>query len=232
MKIIKTIILDDEAPALSIMTSFVKKVPFLSLELATANAFEALEKLHSTSIDLLMLDIEMPDISGLELLKSLQQRPLVILTTAYEQYALEGYELDVLDYLVKPIRFERFLKAVNKVHRFMPPSVTHTPTVGAFLQVKVDYKTVNIPVDEILFIEGLKDYVKIFTNSAMILTRLNLSGINKKLDPKYFLRVHRSYIVALEKITAFQKQQITIDGHSIPIGPSYQAEAVRRIENK
>lgn len=219
----KTLIIDDEYPAIQLLSTFVKKVPFLQLQLATTNAFEGLEYINKQPIDLLLLDIEMPDITGLELLASLKNPPMVIFTTAYEKYALAGYDLDIIDYLLKPIRFERFLKAVNKAQNKIPTS-THTQVLQKdnFLSVKVEYKTIRIAFKDILYVEGLKDYVKIFTTQEMILTRLNLKGIEAKLPNTEFIRIHRSFIVSLSKITAFQKSQVSIDNQIIPIGDAYR----------
>jgi len=219
----RTLILDDEQPAINLLSTFVKKVPFLELQLATVNPFEALEILNQGKTDLLLLDIEMPDISGIEFLKSLslQKMPAVIFTTAYEQYALQGYELEITDYLVKPIRFERFLKAVNRAKKMHQPLSSDAPK-EEFLFVKADYKTVRIALDDILYIEGLKDYVKIITENEKILTRLNLKGISEKLPTNRFIRIHRSFIVSLAKVSAFQKSKISIGKIELPIGETYR----------
>ncbi len=222
-KKMKTIILDDEKPAIKILSAFVEKIPFLDLLLATTNAFEAMELINKENVDLLLSDIEMPDITGIELLNSLETKPLVIFTTAYEQYALKGYELDIVDYLVKPIRFDRFLKGINKANRiFQNHSDKPTPIKEQFLFVKTDYKTIKIPFDHILYIEGLKDYVKIFTEDRMILTRLNLKGIGLKLSNDQFIRIHRSFIINLSKINSFQKSQVSIGQVFLPIGETYK----------
>jgi len=218
-----TIIIDDEMPAIKILSQFAAKIPFLKVKATTNNPFEALKVLSAKKIDLLFTDIEMPDLSGVELVRSLEQKPFVIFTTAYENYALQGYELDVVDYLVKPIRFERFLKAVNKannLYNLKHQFETKRPT--EYLTIKVEYKTVKILFGDILYVEGLKDYVKIFTNKTMYLTRLNLKGIERKLPVSDFFRIHRSYIIALSKIESYQKSQITIADKSIPIGDSYR----------
>lgn len=227
----QTIIIDDEQPAINILSSFVNKVPFLNLQLATTNAYEGLQQLNSTTIDLLFLDVEMPDITGLELLKSLNKKPQVVLTTAYEKYALDGYELDVLDYLVKPIRFERFLKAANKAHHWhqlpLQPSKENTEA----LIIKVNYKNVRVSFTDILYIEGLKDYIKIYTPQGRFLTRLNLKAVFEKLPKGQFIRVHRSFIVNETKITAFQKGQLFLDKLSIPVGTSYQEALLQRLSD-
>jgi len=230
LQLMKTIILDDEQPAVQILSVFVKKIPFLDLTLATTNAFEAIDTINNQSIHLLLLDIEMPDLTGIELLNALEQKPMVIFTTAYEQYALKGYELDVVDYLVKPIRFDRFLKGINKAHKLYQSKQTPLPTNKEdFLLVKVDYKTVRIAYEDIRYIEGLKDYVKIFTTNEMILTRLNLKGIEEKLPANQFIRVHRSFIASLSKITAFQKSQISMGDQVLPIGDTYKAQLLDKL---
>ncbi len=226
------IIIDDELPAIKILSQFAAKIAYLNIRAATTNPFEALELLSKEKIDLILTDIEMPDLSGVALVRSLEQKPMVIFTTAYENYALEGYELDIVDYLVKPIRFERFLKAINKAHKLY--NLNHqfaTKTKVEYLTIKVEYKTVKIDFNEILYIEGLKDYVKIFTTKEMYLTRLNLKGIVSKLPNPNFLRIHRSYIAALSKIESFQKSQVVIDNKTLPIGDSYR-DALLKILNK
>lgn len=220
-----TIILDDEKPAIEILSTFASKVPFVDIKLATTNPYDALELLSSQKIDLLLLDIEMPDLSGVEFVKSLGQKPLIIFTTAYEEYALEGYELDIVDYLVKPIRLERFLKAINKANRLYNLNKNQIVTLEEkYLTIKVEYKTVKIAKSDVLYIEGLKDYVKIYTNDKMYLTRLNLKGIENKLPSNDFLRIHRSYIVARKKITAFNQSEISIGNQDFSIGFSYQGK--------
>ena len=229
----KTIIIDDEMPAIKILSQFAAIIPFLEVKAATTNPFEALELMSSEKIDLLLTDIEMPDLSGVELVRSMEQKPLVIFTTAYEDYALQGYELDIVDYLVKPIRFERFLKAINKAnklfnlnHQFVEKDEKQEIE---YLTIKVEYKTIKVPLNSILYIEGLKDYVKIYTTGEMYVTRLNLKGIESKLPSEDFLRIHRSYIAALSKITSFQKSQVLIADKTLPIGESYRATLLNKL---
>ncbi len=225
-----TIIIDDEKAAVNILTNFVGKVPFLKLKLASRNAFKGMEILNTQEIDLLLLDIEMPDITGIELLKSLEKKPLVIFTTAYDNYALQGYQLDVLDYLVKPIRFDRFLKAINKAHKlYLADNRTVIQQEEGHLLIKVEYKNVKIGFSDILYIEGLKDYVKVYTKKEMYLTRLNLKNIYSKLPPDQFMRVHRSFIVPISVITSFQKGHIYINKIVIPVGITYQKEVLKKI---
>lgn len=221
-------IIDDELPAINILKSYVQKTPELALVGSNTNALEVLSWLNETAIDLLFLDIQMPDITGIEFLQLLKNPPLVVFTTAYEEYALQGYELDIIDYLVKPIPFSRFLKAVNKANKFHEKSVPALPE-EQFLFVKSDYQTIKIAFDKILYIEGLKDYVKIYTTEKMVMTRLNLKGIGEKLPPKQFIRVHRSYIVSFSKIDAFQKGQIKIGKKQISVGTTYQKALFKRL---
>lgn len=218
-----TLIIDDEQPAIKVLVNFIKTIPYLNLKLGTTNAYEGLTLLNNNNIDLLFLDIEMPDITGVELLKSLDRKPMVVFTTAYEKYALQGFELDVLDYLVKPIRYQRFLKAADKAHQYfqLNKSATRPLNHDGQLLLKVEYKTVKVHYSDIQYIEGLKDYVKVHTTEGMLLTRLNLKGIQAKLPSHLFTRVHRSYIAANNKITSFQKGQLFIDDKPIPIGPTY-----------
>lgn len=224
----RTIIIDDERPAVKILENFVGRLPFLELVLATTNVFEGLEKLNSETVDLLFLDIQMPDITGIELLNSLEKKPLVIFTTAYDEYALQGYELDIVDYLIKPIPFQRFLKGANKAWKLHQNGTPITPP-ESFISIKSDYKTKRIFHRDILYIEGLKDYVKIYTTAGMDLTRLNLKGIEQQLPSDQFVRIHRSYIAALSKIETYQKSQVSIGSKTLPIGESYRNELLKKL---
>lgn len=222
-------IIDDEQPAINILTSYVKKTPSLQLVGSTTNALAALEIFKKEKIDLLFLDIQMPDITGIEFLQILENPPMVIFTTAYEEYALQGYELDIIDYLVKPIPFARFLKGVNKALKWQENNTAINPPKEVFLYVKADYQTVKIAFADILYIEGLKDYVKIYTSGKMVMTRLNLKGIAAKLPNDQFIRVHRSFIAAFSKITTFQKSFIHLGEKKIPVGNAYQEELFKRL---
>lgn len=224
------VVVDDEKPAISVLKQYIGKVPFLNIKLATTNPFEVLDIMSEDRIDLLFTDIEMPDLSGVALARSLEYKPMLIFTTAYENYALEGFELDAVDYLVKPIRFERFLKAVNKANKLfkLNQQFTEKPAAAA-LTIKVEYKTLKIPFESILYIEGLKDYVKIYTDQQMYLTRLNLKGITTKLPGQDFIRIHRSYIVSLAKIESFQKSQLLVAGKELPIGNSYRELLLKKL---
>ena len=211
------------------MIEYVKKVPSLNLIEAFSNPLAAMETLRSASIDVLFLDVQMPEITGISLLKILTKRPLVVLTTAYSHYALEGYELDVADYLLKPITFERFLKSIDKITQRLDSapavqssSVEQAITPPAFIFVKDGTKLVKVKLDEILYIEGLKDYVTIHTIHQKIVTLQRLKSLEEQLPADKFIRVHNSYIVSLDAINVIQKNEIQIKGVTLPIGDTYR----------
>lgn len=236
MSKLNCIAIDDEPFALEIMADDIQKVPFLNLVGAFSNPLDAWQLINQGKVDLIFLDIQMPTLTGTQFLRTLSKPPMVIFTTAYQQYALEGYDLDVIDYLLKPIPFERFLKAVNKAHeRFrMQPKVKEEKVDEAtFFFIHVEYKQIKIYFEEILYIEGLKDYVKIFlkTQTKPLLTRLNLKSIEVKLPVQQFYRVHNSYLVSLSKITSFKKTKLFIEKKEIPIGKKY-AESFEQMYHK
>ncbi len=230
-KKLRCLAVDDEPYALQLIADDISKVPFLELVSTCSSPMEALEFLQKESVDLLFLDIQMPGLTGIQFLRSLEAPPLVILTTAFEQYALEGFELSVTDYLMKPIPFERFLKAVNKAYqqftlRKGSAGETSLKGEGAFFFVHSEYREIKVFFNDILYVEGLKDYVKIFTatQSPPILTRLNLKAIESKLPDRLFCRIHNSFIVALARIESSQKTQVFIQKKAIPIGEKYSAD--------
>jgi DNA-binding LytR/AlgR family response regulator len=239
---IRCIAIDDEKLALELLVDDIRKVPFLELVKTCRSGFEAMDLLQREKVDLLFLDIQMPDISGIQFLKSLASRPLVIFTTAYEKYALEGFELDVIDYLLKPYTFERFLKAVNKAREFLSATgkvpVQETDdephASGSFFFVKSDYKLVKIETGEIQYIESLKDYIKIHTGgSTPVLTLSSMKAIEEKLPPSEFVRVHRSFILNIRKIRFIQRNFVTVGNKEIPIGENYKEEFLKAInQNK
>jgi len=220
------------------MTEYVKKVPSLNLLNAFSNPLEALEALRTLQVDVLFLDVQMPEITGISLLKVLKKRPLVVLTTAYSEYALEGYELDVADYLLKPITFERFLKSVDKIMQRLEtdprPSIpiVETATSPAFVFVKDGTKLVKVRLDEILYVEGLKDYVTIHTKSQKITTLQRMKALEEQLPADKFIRIHNSFIVALEAIEVIQKNEVTIGPVSLPIGDTYRKSFKEFIDKK
>jgi DNA-binding LytR/AlgR family response regulator len=238
---IRCIAIDDESLALDLIEDNIRKVPFLELVKRCKSAYEAMEFIRYEKIDILFLDIQMPDISGIQFLKSLKNKPLVIFTTAYEKYALEGFELDVIDYLLKPFSFDRFLKAVNKAQDYihLKEKTTNDETgstikaPAGYIFVKADYKLVKINFIEILYIEGLKDYIKIYTGGKPILTLLSLKLLEEKLPSPDFVRVHRSYIVAVNKIQFIQRNFIHIGDKEIPVSDNYKEQLLSIInQNK
>ena len=230
------IIVDDENPAIKILSSYVSQMPVLKLVDTCDNAMKAMDVLHRKPVDLLFLDIHMPGMSGLDFIRSLKTKPLVILVTAYPQHALEGFELDVVDYLLKPVSFERFVQAVNKaLERMGKLGIAQvSPSVDViekgskeYMFVKADYKLVKIIFDEIVFIEGLREYVRIHTTKdERVITLQSLRNLEGILPAKKFARTHKSYIVAIEKIDAIVGNTIEIGEELIPIGKSYKEKVM------
>lgn len=223
---INCLIVDDEPIALSVLEDYVDKTPFLSLKGKCAGAKQVLEIIDKEPIDLLFLDIQMPDVNGLELSKSLGDSVKIIFTTAFEQYALEGFKVSALDYLLKPFNYEDFLKAALKAKTWFdlkkrPETLTDSKDS---LLVNSEYKLVRIPLKNILYIEGLKDYVKIFTENATrpVMTLMTLKGLEEQLSDKQFMRVHRSYIVNLNRIEAIERSGILVKSVSIPVADKYK----------
>ena len=224
------VIVEDEPLARNLLTEYVRKVPSLNLVEACSSPIIALEVLRNNPIDVLFLDVQMPELTGISLLKVLQKRPLVILTTAYSEYALQGYELDVVDYLLKPITFERFLKAVDKVtlrldSKKSPAIITEKAPAAVeqpFVFIKDGTKLVKIVFDDILYVEGLKDYVTIHLNNQKIVSLQRLKTLEEQLPPDKFIRVHNSFIVALRSIDVVHKNHVQIRNAQIPIGETYK----------
>jgi two-component system LytT family response regulator len=223
------LIVEDEPLARNLLTEYVKKVSFLNLVKACSNPMEALDVLRTNTIDILFLDIQMPEITGITLLKILQKKPMVILTTAYSEYALESYELDVVDYLLKPITFDRFLKAVDKAsQRITSPTVhqsvekTSVESSPGFVFVKDGTKLVKINLEDILYVEGLKDYVTIHTKTQKVVTLQRLKSLEMQLPSDKFIRIHHSYIIALKAIDVIHKGEVQIGSAMIPISDSYK----------
>ena len=231
------IAVDDENLALDLIEDNILKVPFLNLVKRCKNPFEAIEVLQSQEIDLIFLDIQMPGITGVQFLQSMTNSPMVIFVTAYKQYAIEGFNLNVVDYLLKPIDFERFLKAVNKAFEFYNlkhKTITNEnaiETKNATIFVNADYSLVKIKTDEITYVEGLKDYVKINLNSSNkpIVTRMTMKAIEEKLPTSEFFRVHKSFIVSLDKIESIRNLKIKIGNAQIPVSESYSEEFFKLI---
>lgn len=237
---IRCLLIDDEPPALEVIESYVELVDGLAVVGKCTNAVQAFSRLQETPVDLMFLDIKMPKLLGTDFLRSLRQPPKVIFTTAYRDYALDGYELDVVDYLLKPISFERFLRAVAKVMKAEPlpiPPGTLTdqlPGVAAahaFLYFRADRKMVKVFTSDICYVESLKDYVKIVTTTAKpLLVKQPISSLEAMLPDHAFVRIHRSFIVAVDKITAYTPTHIEVAGQELPIGRLHQKEVGRVLQ--
>jgi len=234
---INCLITDDEPIAQGILEQYVSKVPGLNLAGKCDNALQTLSALQDERIDLLFLDIQMPEISGLDFLKTLKNPPMVIFTTAYQEYALEGYELDVVDYLLKPISFERFLKAMNKVYARMenPVEVPVAPTTETrkdYFFVKADNELVKIKYSELLYVEGLKDYAKMICENRRVITLSTMKAMADLLPAKNFLRIHRSYIINLDKVEAVVGNSFRINDQLIAVGKSYRKTVFEMVKKK
>lgn len=223
---INCIAVDDEQLSLDLIEDNIKKVPFLNLVKKCSSVFDAVQTLSTENIDLLFLDIEMPDMNGLQMLKTLKSKPMVIFITAYDKYAMQGYELDVIDYLLKPVSFERFFKAVNKAfeyhsHNNAPALVNQTKKSCIF--IKSEHKIIKIDFKDIDYIESLKDYIKIYCGKKPVLTLMSLKAIESVLPADEFIRVHRSYIVSVDKINFISRSMVFIGEKGIPISNMFRA---------
>jgi DNA-binding LytR/AlgR family response regulator len=222
---IKCIIIDDEPLAAEVIENYLKEFSNVEHVGSFTNPLEALELIESGEIDAVFIDINMPKMNGLEFIRSIEAKPSFVITTAYREYAVESYDLDVLDYLVKPIPFNRFLKSINKLsmkfnaERSMEN--THDSAEKSFIFLKVDKKLVRIKYNDIHFIESLKDYIKVFTSEGDFLAHKSLTSITEELPKSKFLRIHRSFTVSLDKIEALEGNSVLLKGKRIPIGRKY-----------
>lgn len=230
---IQCLIVDDEPPAIDVLQKYIESVPGLILAGACFNAVEALSVLQQKNVDLLFLDIQMPQLLGTDFIRTLKNPPKVIFTTAHRKYAVEGFELDAVDYLLKPVSFERFIKAVNKVMQTqVQPAgesveLSDTSKDGSFIYFRADRKMVKVFLKDILYVESLKDYIKVITSSRQIITKQSISSLESMLPANQFVRIHRSYLVAINKIDSFTADDIEIQKKEIPIGRMYQHEVSR-----
>lgn len=228
---IRCLIIDDEPLAHRVIERYAENISFLEIVAKCFNAIEAIEAMHNQQFDLIFLDINMPKLSGMEFLKTLKNPPLVIVTTAYAEYAIQGYEMDVIDYLMKPFAFERFFRAIQKaedVFRSKEQPVhesreSHSPD-DEYIFIKSSKKTYKVNLDEILYIEALGDYVKIFTTDRMIVSYQSLKNIESMLPPRTFPRIHKSFIISLPKIDLIEGNQVKIKDRMIPVGTNFKAE--------
>ena len=229
---IRCLLVDDEPIALSVLASYVRRVDALELVGQCQSAVECFSLLQSKSIDVLFLDIQMPQLSGLDLLRTLPHPPKVIITTAYREYALEGYELSVLDYLVKPIPFERFMKAVGKVfrHPLTVPLSSAAVEEEPFIFVREDRKLIRLSLRDIIWLESLRDYVKITTTTQQVVTRQTIGYFEALLPNEQFLRIHRSFMVAVAKIDALTENSIYLSGQQLAIGRYYKQQVFDRLQ--
>lgn len=235
MQLYNTIIVEDEPIAAEILADYIQQVPFLNKVAVCTDAIYAMEVLQKEKIDLMFLDIHMPKIKGMEFIKMLKFPPQIIITSAYNEYALQGFELGVLDYLLKPIEFNRFLMAVNKLQHQAPTPIAQQqvfPNEKPSIFFNVNKKRIRVLLDNILYIEGLKEYVKIFlTNGKTIITKTQLSHLEQELGKSGFIRIHRSFIVSKNKIDAYTAADVEILGKNIPIGRGYKELIQALMEN-
>ena len=232
----RCLVVDDEPLAIRLMEKHIAKIDSLEIVATCNNAIKAFEILNTQQVDLLFLDIKMPNLTGIDFLKSLKNPPKTIFTTAYRDYAIEGYDLGVEDYLLKPITFERFFKSIERFLREQKQTPEISNSVNAisddFMLIKSGNKHHKVIVNDILFIESLKDYIKIHTvDNKRIVSKYRISEIEQELKAKNFLRVHRSYIINIDKISAFTVNDIEVNSTEIPIGASYKEKVVSFLNN-
>ena len=234
----KCLIVDDEPLARDLMRSHIEKLENFEIVAECGDAMKAMNALRSNPVDLMFMDIQMPQITGIDFLKTLKNPPKVIITTAYRQYAIDGFELDVVDFLLKPITFERFLKSINKFYQestdesFKQAPVINNFTVNdePFIYVKENKKVLKVHLNEILYLEGLSEYVQIFTKNKKIVTKNSMTNMETKLPDKDFMRIHKSYIVSVSKIQAFTSTTVEIPGKQLPIGRSYKNLVIEALQ--
>ncbi|WP_434036607.1 LytR/AlgR family response regulator transcription factor [Formosa sp. 4Alg 33] len=232
-RIISCLIVDDEVIAREVIASHLSKISNITVVASCSNAIEAFNQISNHTIDLVFLDINMPEISGISFAKSINPSIKIIFTTAYRDYAVEGFELQAVDYLLKPISFERLLKAVNNyfdVYTESQHGNLPVADVSYFMFVRSDRKMIKIDFDAIVYIESYSDYLKIHLQDSTIVTRETISAIEVKLPPKQFLRIHRSYIISVKNITSFTNEHVTILNQALPISRSYKKEVLELLE--
>lgn len=234
---IKTIIVDDEPYAIQVISGYLLKFSEIEVVATCSDAIKAFQLLQQKAVDLMFLDVKMPGLSGTELLKSLKNPPIVIFTTAYTEYAVEGFELDAVDYLVKPVSFDRFLRAMDKIFKLhnLNSSIAlkaETPIAGKdiFLYLKVDRRMMKIHTNDILWVESLKDYIKVVTTDKTYITKQKISLLEEMLPEDRFVRIHRSFIVSVLKINSYYSFSVEVAGKELPIGRNYKLDVQRRLK--
>lgn len=226
-------IVDDEPLAIRVLEAHLGKVPDIQIVATSQSAIEARRILQQQDVDLIFLDIQMPELNGIELINSLDDLPGIIFTTAHRDYALEGFELDAIDYLLKPISLPRLLRSIDKYHRTLAAQASSTSTAHEappFITVRSNRMTVRIPIQDILYIESLSDYVQIHTVTGVYVCKERISHLSEKLAPEGFLRIHRSFLVAASRISSFTSELVRIDNQELPISRSYRQEVRRSLE--
>jgi DNA-binding LytR/AlgR family response regulator len=239
MEKMNCLVVDDENMGRKLLEENVRQIPYLNLVASCKNAFEAMEQMQTHAIDLIFLDIQMPGMLGTQFIQTLTHKPLIIFVTAYDNYAVESYQLDAVDYLMKPVSLERFSLAANKAYQLFnqkKPTASQTTAVASepmedFFFVNVEYSLVRISIPQISHIEGLKDYVKIYLEGERrpVLTKLTMKSLEAKVIPHGFMRVHKSFIVNLRKIESIKQQRITISTFDIPVSDSHAAELMEKL---
>jgi DNA-binding LytR/AlgR family response regulator len=220
---------DDEPLSLRIIEKYVAQLPRLQLVATCNDAFEAMEVLRKEPVDLMFLDINMPKLSGISLLKTLDRQPQVIFTTAYPQYAVEGFELEATDYLLKPFSFERFVKAVNRATERIPAVRDQASVTPEYLLIRADKKLYKIDCADLLYLEAFGDYVKVYTREKMLLTKERLGTLEQNLPPKLFQRIHRSYVIAIQKIDYVEGNSVNIGGSKLPVSLSFKDALLEKL---
>ena len=232
---LRTIAVDDEPLALDLLEDNIRQVPYLQLVAKCRNALEANEVLRKEPVDLIFLDIQMPGLTGFQFIQSLTSRPMVIMITAYEKYALEGFNLDVVDYMVKPVSFERFLKGCNKAWELYSLKKQQTATPPAeqeYFYVNAEYSLIKVQYSEILMIEGLKDYLKIhLAGGKPLVIRMSMKTIEEKLPPAKFLRIHKSYIISIARITSIRKNAVFLGSIEVVVSDNYKEALMAAINS-
>ncbi|MCI0707390.1 MAG: LytTR family DNA-binding domain-containing protein [Ignavibacteriae bacterium] len=231
------IIVDDEKLARDLMEDNIRRVPYLQLQHTCKNALEAAGALHTEHVDLIFLDVQMPELNGLDFLRSLPNPPMVILVSAYDSYALKGFDLNVVDYLVKPVSFERFLTACNRAQELFAlkqaAPTKSAPAQSDFFFVSVEYGSVKVAFQDILYVEGMKDYIKIYVASSAkpVTTRMTIKDLEKKLSSRGFIRIHKSFLVPVGRITRVQRDLLYVGSKELPVGESYKEDLNRILKN-
>ena len=230
------VIIDDEPLAREGLASYVREIDFLHLVDTCQNPLELIKLMNQHTIDLIFLDIQMPKMNGLDFLKAVQQPPIVVITTAYPTYALDGFQLNVLDYLLKPITFDRFFKSVKKasdyyhlINKPAGPAAAKTDAAADYFFIRCGSKYEKIHFDQILYVEGMQNYITIYTQKGKFVTLLYLKNLEENLDPRSFIRVHKSYIVSIDKIEGIEGNEIFIQSHRIPISRNYREQVIQKV---